>query len=216
MYEEQIIRLKNSEYNKWIVHPESDIRTFIDGLSFIFLMIIAVYVPFMISFDVEPGINFQIFEVIMDIWFLSEIVVNFFTGFYSKGSLVMNLNAIALNYVKGYLWIDCVSSFPISFINLQSSLSSNQNHATAIQSAKFLRMIRLTRYLRLLRLLRFVQLNRILSTFEVFLVSEMAHLTMKFLKICTVIIFLAHWIACIMFSMTQYDNPDEPRSWLHL
>jgi hypothetical protein len=132
LYEEQIIRLKNSEYNKWIIHPESDIRTFIDGLSFVFLMIIAVYVPFMISFDVEPGINFQIFEVIMDIWFLSEIVVNFFTGFYSKGSLVMNLNAIALNYVKGYLWIDCLSSFPISFINLQSSLSSNQNHATAI------------------------------------------------------------------------------------
>jgi hypothetical protein len=77
-------------------------------------------------------------------------------------------------------------------------------------------MIRLTRYLRLLRLLRFVQLNRILSTFEVFLVSEMAHLSMKFLKICTVVIFLAHWIACIMYSMTQYDNPDEPRSWLNL
>jgi hypothetical protein len=118
LYEEQIIRLKNSEYNKWILHPESDIRTFIDGLSFVFLMIIAVYVPFMISFDVEPGINFQIFEVIMDIWFISEIVVNFFTGFYAKGSLIMNLNSIACNYVKGYLWIDCISSFPISFINL--------------------------------------------------------------------------------------------------
>ena len=40
------------------MHPESDIRTFIDGLSFVFLMIIAVYVPFMISFDIEPGISF--------------------------------------------------------------------------------------------------------------------------------------------------------------
>jgi len=86
----------------------------------------------MISFDVDSGINFQIFEVIMDIWFILEIVVNFFTGFYAKGSLVMNLNAITLNYVKGYLWIDCISSFPISFINLQFSLSSNQNHSTAI------------------------------------------------------------------------------------
>ncbi len=61
----------------------------------------------------------------MDIWFISEIVVNFFTGFYSKGSLVMNLNAIACNYIKGYLWLDCLSSFPISFINLKTSLSSN-------------------------------------------------------------------------------------------
>jgi hypothetical protein len=55
-------------------------------------MIIAVYVPFMISFDIEPGFRFQIFEVIIDIWFLAEIIINFFTGFYSKGSLVMNLN----------------------------------------------------------------------------------------------------------------------------
>jgi len=92
LYEEQIIRLKNSKYNQWILHPESDLRTFIDGISFILLMIIAVYVPFMISFDIEPWFRFQIFEVIIDIWFLAEIIINFFTGFYSKDSLVMNLN----------------------------------------------------------------------------------------------------------------------------
>ena len=55
-----------------------------------------------------------------------------------------------------------------------------------------------------------------MSAFEIFLVSEMAHLSMKFLKISTVVIFSAHWIACILYSVTQYDNPDEPLSWLAL
>jgi len=41
-----------------------------------------------------------------------------------------------------------------------------------------------------------------MSAFEIFLVSEMAHLTMKFLKISTVVIFAAHWIACILYSIT--------------
>lgn len=77
-------------------------------------------------------------------------------------------------------------------------------------------MIRLTRYLRLMRLLRFIQVSRIMSTFEFFLVSEMSHLMMKFLKISTVVIFAAHWIACILFSVTQFDDPNEPRNWLSL
>ena len=156
MYEEQIIRLKSSEYNKWILHPESDTRTVIDGISFVLLMLIAIYVPFMISFDIDPPFSFQIFEMLMDIWFLLEIAVNFFTGYYNKEALIMNLNAIAQNYVKGYLWIDAISSVPISFITLQSSLQKGATRPSALQSAKFLRMIRLTRYLRLLRLLRFV------------------------------------------------------------
>lgn len=63
-------------------------------------------------------------------------------------------------------------------------------------------MIRLTRYLRLIRLLRFVQVGRLMAAFEIFLVSEMAHLMMKFLKISTIVIFAAHWIACIMYTIT--------------
>ena len=53
------------------------------------LLLIALYVPFIISFDIEPSQNFQIFEVLIDIWFIVEIILNFFTGFYSKGVLIM-------------------------------------------------------------------------------------------------------------------------------
>jgi hypothetical protein len=113
----------------------------------------------------------------------------------------MHLRQIAWNYFKGYLWIDIISSFPISFISLDYSITKNSNTA-ALQSAKFLRMIRLTRYLRLLRLIRFVQIGRLMAAFEIFLVSEMAHLMMKFLKMSTVVIFAAHWIACVLYSVT--------------
>jgi hypothetical protein len=75
-------------------------------------------------------------------------------------------------------------------------------------------MIRLTRYLRLLRLIRFLQIGRLTAAFEIFLVNEMAHLMMKFLKITVVVIFAAHWIACILYSTTQFDDPNEPENWL--
>jgi hypothetical protein len=75
-----------------MIHPESDVRTAIDGLSFLLLLLIALYVPFIISFDIEPSTNFQIVEVFIDIWFMTEILLNFMTGFYHKGILVMNLS----------------------------------------------------------------------------------------------------------------------------
>ena len=60
----------------------------------------------------------------------------------------------------------------------------------------------MTRYLRLLRLIRFIKVSKIMQSFEVFIVSEYAHLMMKFFNICMIVIFVAHWIACLMYSVT--------------
>lgn len=74
-----------------MIHPESNVRTAIDSISFVLLLLIALYVPFIISFDIDPSTKFQIFEVFIDCWFITEIFLNFLTGFYLKGTLVMNL-----------------------------------------------------------------------------------------------------------------------------
>lgn len=71
--------------------PESDFRTVIDAISFLLLLMISLYIPFVISFNVDTSGPFEYFELYIDIWFLFEIIINFFTGFYEKGSLVMDL-----------------------------------------------------------------------------------------------------------------------------
>lgn len=76
-------------------------------------------------------------------------------------------------------------------------------------------MIRMTRYLRLLRLVRFVKVSKLMQAFEVLIVSEQAHLIMRFLNICFFVVFIAHWIACILYSVTEYET-DEGVSWLYL
>lgn len=85
----------------------------------------------------------------------------------------------------------------------------------ALQSAKFIRMIRMTRYLRLLRLVRFLKVSKLMQAFEVLLVSEQAHLIMRFLNICFFVVFIAHWIACILFSVTEFES-DDGVNWLYL
>ncbi len=72
----------------------------------------------MIAFDVETKGSFEYFEVAIDVWFILEIMLNLITGYYEKGVLVMEIPAIAKNYLKSYLLLDILSSFPISFITL--------------------------------------------------------------------------------------------------
>jgi hypothetical protein len=54
--------------------------------------------------------------MIIDLWFLFEIVINFFTAYYEKGCLVIDHKKIALNYAKTWFALDIISSFPISFM----------------------------------------------------------------------------------------------------
>lgn len=97
--------------------PESDFRTAVDAISFVLLLFISLYIPFVISYGVDTSGVFEKIEFFIDVWFLFEIFINFFTGFYEKGTLVMHLPRILKGYICGYFWADILSSVPISFFS---------------------------------------------------------------------------------------------------
>ena len=68
-----------------VIYPDSWVRSLIDGVSFLLLLTISLYVPFVTSFNLNLPTQFDSFEVFIDTWFLFEIVTNFFTGFYNRG-----------------------------------------------------------------------------------------------------------------------------------
>lgn len=99
-----------------LLYPDSNLRSFIDGVSFLLMLVISVYIPFIISFAVDTSGPFDYFELFIDIWFMLEIFLNFFTGFYEKGILIMDRKLIFLFYIHGWFWIDLLSSAPILMI----------------------------------------------------------------------------------------------------
>lgn len=101
-----------------ILYPDSNLRGFIDGISFILLLIISVYIPFVLAFNLDTSGPFDYFELFIDIWFLLEISANFFTGYYDRGILVMNRIKIFKNYLSGWFWVDLLSSSPILVIQV--------------------------------------------------------------------------------------------------
>lgn len=105
-----------------MIFPDSTVRTIIDGVSFLFLMVISVYIPFVICFSIETTRTLQIFEFLIDCWFIFEIAMNFITGYYEKGVLVLKFTSIAKNYVQGFFFVDIISSIPISFLSFDNTM----------------------------------------------------------------------------------------------
>jgi len=101
-----------------IIYPDSSTRNFIDAFSFMLLLIISIYIPFIIAFTVDTTGPFAYFELFLDIWFLSEILTNFFTGYYDKGILIMNKLMISKAYLKSWFIVDIISSAPLLIIQI--------------------------------------------------------------------------------------------------
>lgn len=72
----------------------------------------------------------------------------------------------------------------------------------------------MARFLRFLRLLRVLKLKKMLYKFEEIIMSDAINAILGFFKVITVILFIAHWIACIFFAIGNSELDSEPICWL--
>jgi hypothetical protein len=59
-----------------------------------------------------------------------------------------------------------------------------------------------------------LKLKKILYKFEEIIMSDMLNAVLGFLKVITIILFIAHWIACIFFAIGNSQLGSEPICWL--
>lgn len=58
----------------------------------------------------------------MDCFFIVDVFINFNTGFYRKGVVVMKRREIVFNYLRTWFILDFLASFPYSwFINFEET-----------------------------------------------------------------------------------------------
>ena len=62
----------------------------------------------------DPLDTFHLIDFVIDCCFIFDVLVSLNTGYYSKGSLVMQRIAIIKNYLKFWFWVDLVASTPYS------------------------------------------------------------------------------------------------------
>ena len=86
--------------SKYTIMPESSAKTGWDCLGFIFIVWQSIMIHYNLCFSVHPEGGMVVFDTIIDCFFMADIckhnknliciVVNFSTGFYRKGLVIMN------------------------------------------------------------------------------------------------------------------------------
>jgi hyperpolarization activated cyclic nucleotide-gated potassium channel 2 len=78
----------------------------------------AIYLPFKLCFDTTNlssesliGLDYAI-----DLCFGIDMLINFNTGYYKNGVLIMNRKLIVINYMKSWFWMDLIATFPYVYV----------------------------------------------------------------------------------------------------
>jgi len=70
----------------------------------------AILTPYRVSFIEDGNQTFEIIEIIFDVGFGIDIIVNFISAYYDpRYGLITDFKSIAKNYLKGWFWVDIVA-----------------------------------------------------------------------------------------------------------
>ena len=104
--------------------PDYPFRKFCDVLMVIAMLYVAVVYPVNEGFSVQPAVGSFVFyvDVLVDIWFALDLVLNFRTAvFYTSGRdrnvLEIDPNTIAKQYLKGWFFVDFLSCLPVNYVS---------------------------------------------------------------------------------------------------
>ena len=114
---------------------------------------------------------------------------------------------IASNYLKFWFWIDIISSFPYDDVISSFQSSASNSNTMLLKFFRFLKFVKIVRLIRALKLKRlFAKLEGIMFYYIVEYISfaSVINSILSFLKLCVLILCIAHWCACIWFSITLW------------
>ncbi|CAM5135383.1 potassium voltage-gated channel subfamily H member 1 isoform X1 [Chelonia mydas] len=177
-------------------------KTTWDWIILILTFYTAILVPYNVSFKTKQNnVAWLVVDSIVDVIFLVDIVLNFHTTFVGPaGEVISDPKLIRMNYLKTWFVIDLLSCLPYDVINAFENV--DEGISSLFSSLKVVRLLRLGRVAR--------KLDHYIEYGAAVLV----------LLVC-VFGLAAHWLACIWYSIGDYEvinedtNTIRTESWLY-
>lgn len=195
--------------NSRILYADQDFRFLWDVFIFILLVYVASVSVYVYSFIGSLQISNPFFwiERFLDVCFLTDIVLNFFTTYtpYEQRHLTRpSLKNIARNYLLTYFIFDALGTFPWDVFGNRS----DDTHSIL----EILRFFRLVRLVKLFRLVEVFRSRHSLVPLEVRFGLKYGYL--RLMTLCVSLMFIAHWVACLFYFFgTVYSSTPSSNRW---
>ncbi|XP_062256370.1 potassium voltage-gated channel subfamily H member 1a isoform X1 [Platichthys flesus] len=207
-------------------------KTTWDWVILILTFYTAIMVPYNVSFKTKQNnVTWLVVDSIVDVIFLVDIVLNFHTTFVGPaGEVISDPKLIRMNYLKTWFVIDLLSCLPYDVINAFENVDEvsdpgvtgtiQSNHHFHVRSSRRSSACStgISSLFSSLKVVRLLRLGRVARKLDHYIEYGAAVLV---LLVC-VFGLAAHWLACIWYSIGDYEIIDEETnivredSWLYI
>lgn len=144
------VSLANQELNfqkaAFVINPRSDLFQYWEIVSSFCIFLTCLIVPFQASFNSQYS-TLWAFAYMFDVLFLADVLLRFWVGYFSKGTLIADRSLIRRRYLRGKFLLDLLTIIPLDFLAF--------GVGTHLKWHQTLSLLRLNRVLRVYRLLSF-------------------------------------------------------------
>lgn len=178
---------------RYVILPRSNWKVRWDLWIGFIIAYSVIMIPYRIGFAMGLSSREQTLSYLFDASFATDMIFNFFTGYFDGDVFIYDLPRIRWRYIKTWFVFDLLSTLPMDhFFETESEIRSSSD--SSLLSFKLLRTIRLVRLIKLTRLLR---LRRAVETIQMDALN--AHV-LQTLKSLMIIIFIIHLISCAWYT----------------
>jgi len=179
-------------------------------MNLILIIYVATVTPFKFSFVDENAYPFwEYAEYLIDLFFVADIFVTFFTPLFINDQLIKSHKRIAIDYLKFWFWLDVFSVIPLEILmsNLNPGIGFIDSITREPRIYKLFKIVKLTRTLRLRKKREtiFSKFFRHLGGGEKFILSI---LPFYFFVICA-----AHIGCCVWYYLAL--NSSDRNTWIY-
>jgi hypothetical protein len=183
-----------------------------DVVTALALLFTATFTPFEISFlGTAELLSVRFFlNRFIDAIFTFDLGTQFFVMFPQQKSIVESvywvddLNAIMLNYLKGWFTLDLISILPFWIFDYTQGDCTWPTRGGGSSDLASTNLLRLVRLMRCIKMIRLVRASRLVKRWQTKV--PMSHATLSMTKCLVAITFFGHWFACFWALQTSFAD----------
>ncbi|OZC07895.1 cyclic nucleotide-binding domain protein [Onchocerca flexuosa] len=173
-----------------------------DWIILLLVIYTAIFTPYVAAFllreDSSRRARFseplEIIDLIVDIMFIIDIIINFRTTYVNENDeVVSHPGKIAIHYFKGWFIIDLIAAVPFDLLLVNTNSDETTTLIGLLKTARLLRLVRVAR-----------KLDRYSEYGAAVLLLLMATFAL-----------IAHWLGCIWYAIGSAELPHKEFTWLH-
>lgn len=201
---------------QWLINPYGTFKKFWETFKFLLLVYTFIILPLKVTFFSEGANKVDIdylFEKFIDLVFLIDLFLNFFTPVMDKYDLAFSHKKIAKIYLKGWFSLDVLALIPFEEIVTAFVKSDSVDALTLL--LRIIKVLRLVRLIKLVRLFKSFDFKNNENYIIGFLGTNLkGTVFLLVLPNFMLIVFSAHVFSCIWFFIADTNTTDQ--SWLIL